>query len=876
MTKFPKISRFRGLASAAGAWMFFLLVSGAVQSVRADVSPFVGASAVPVFESADFSQSTQNSKPFRVFATANFIFSLDSALKEITVWKLDGYGHKIRGFNGVADVGGGSRFSAPWGLAKHPSQNIIAVTDRGNDAQKVAFYSFAETSTSVTFTFLGQFTDLQDPADAAFLPDGSVVVGGNGYSSLHPYLYKLTGPYSGMSQSGGNFFPNDASEGSVDGLAVDPTSGNVFVASATRHCVYQLDGATLIHTFGTPGVPGSAGGLLHSPSDIFTWVDMPLSTNPPTNRLLIADKTNSRIAVYDLDQPAMPVASIGSHGTSPGEFVYPNSVYAFSFPKPVPGDASRAVTNNLIVVADTSNSRVQVLELDTDGDGIPDSEDADPLVADSDGDGLTDDDEVNLYHTDPADPDSDNDGLSDGAEVLVHGTDPLDPDTDEDGLTDQEEVFLGTQPNTPDSDGDGLSDYAEVMVHGTDPLLADTDGDGLTDKEELDWLNPHQPPVPPTLDPFDPDTDDDGMTDGQERTAGTDPFRPDTDGDGLDDGAELVEGTDPLDPDTDNDGFSDGEEVNNLHTDPLDSTTPAANAIYVFGPASFPEGTNATLNVVLGSIRSTPTVVNVSGYLPGIVGGDASLTFPAGVNHGTLNLQIIDGPSAATLDFSPAGFFSASSYSFTVQNLAPVIGFATSSTNRVDQGGSVDLSAAATDPANIGGATNDVLTYTWTFSDGSASAVGPEVDKTFNVAGGVQVTVTVTDGDGGVVSTSFFVNVVSTEPPVPPTIEFTAIDETSATFRVPTANRDSDFLVRFSETLGADPSTWTPWIFLDSADIAATGEGTFQTWPVWPPLGVVDVVVDDQPDDYTYFTIDITQLPATYDTVFLTVLFYDN
>jgi len=863
MTKFPKISRFRGLASAAGAWMFFLLVPGAVQSVRADPSPLVGASAVPVFESADFSQTTLNANPFRVFTTENFIFSLDSSIKEITVWKKDGYGRKIRGFNGVADVADGSGvkgdpFVSPWGLAKHPTQNIIAVTDRGSQAvQKLRFYSYAETATSVTFTFLGQFTGLQNPADVAIFPDGAVVVGGNEYLTTGPYVVKLTGAYSAMSPVGGNIFPDSASTGSLDGLWVDPENSHVFIASATRHCVYELDGAALVQTFGTPGFSGSAGGLLHSPSDPCTWRDSTLGRK----RLLIADKDNDRIAVYDLDVPGTPEASFGAYGTSPGEMIRPNSVYALS-------------GSTQIAVADTSNRRVQILELDSDGDGMPDVTDPAPLSSDADADGLSDEEETAIYLTDPLDPDSDNDGLSDGDEVLLHGTNPLVADTDGDGLSDYDEVvFHGTDPLDPDTDGDGLSDYDEVMLHGTNPLNPDTDGDHLTDGDEV---------LLHGTDPLVADTDGDGVDDGdeldwnEENDFTTDPLNPDTDGDGLTDGEESALGTDPLNVDTDGDGFSDGEEVDDLHSDPLDSASPAANAIYVFGPASFPEGTNAALNVVLGSIPSTPTVVNVSGYLPGIVGGDAFLTFPVGVNHATLNLQIIDGTAGVTLDFSPVGFFSASNYSFAVQNLPPVIGFATSSTNRVDQGGSVDLSAAATDPANVGGATNDVLTYTWSFSDGSPAATGAQVNKTFNVAGGVQVTVTVTDGDGGVASTSFFVNVVSTEPPVPPTIEFTAIDETSATFRVPTANRDSGFLVRFSETLGADPSTWTPWLFIAAVDIIATGEGTYSTTPVSAPAGSVDVTVDDQPDGYTYFTFDITQLPATYDTLFLTVLFYDN
>ncbi|MGI5868334.1 MAG: PKD domain-containing protein [Kiritimatiellia bacterium] len=862
MIKLPKILKFRGQASAVGAWAFCLLMLGSVQFAQADVS------AVPILESADFSQATQRAKPVRVFATTNFIFSLDGSLKEITVWKLDGYGRKVRSLNGIADAGGGSRFILPSGLAKHPSENILAVTDRGRDAQKVAFYSFTETASSVSFAFLGQFTGLPNPADAAFAPDGAVFVGGNGYSALQPYLYKLTGPYSGMTQVPGNLFPDPGSAGTVDGLAVDPTSGNVFVASAYRHCVYQLDGTTLVNTFGTPGDSGSEGGLLHSPFDIFAWTDMPVSTNPPTNRLLIADRDNSRIAVHDLDQPAAPAASIGSHGSSAGEFVKPNSVFAFSFPQTNPGDPPAVVTKNLIVVADTSNGRIQVLEIDTDGDGIPDSLDPEPLIADSDGDGLSDADEINLHGTDPHDPDSDNDGLTDGEEVLVHGTDPLNPDTDGDGLTDYDEVVIhGTKPNTPDTDGDGLSDYDEIMIHGTDPLKADTDDDGLSDYDEI---------MIHGTDPLDPDTDGDGLIDGDEIAHGTDPLDPDTDGDGLADGDEVwVHGTSPLNPDTDSDGFSDGQEVNDLGTNPLDSTSPGETAIYVYGPASFPEGTNAVLNVVIGSKRPEATVVNVTGYVPGVVAGDATLTFPGGVNHATLNLQLIDGDANVTLDFATTGFFSGSSYSFTVENLPPVILSAASSSNRVDQGGSVTLGAEATDPANVGGVTNDVLTYTWTFSDGSPDMTGPQVEKTFNVAGGIQVTLTVTDDDGGATSTDFFVNVISTEPPPPPVIEFTAIGKTTATFRVETENRDSDFIVSFSETLDVDLASWKPWLLLDAAAIAATGgAGTFQAAPVWPPSGLVNVEVDDQADGFTYITFDITQLPATYDRLFLTVFFY--
>ncbi len=79
-------------------------------------------------------------------------------------------------------------------------------------------------------------------------------------------------------------------------------------------------------------------------------------------------------------------------------------------------------------------------DTDTDGDGIPDDEDAFPLDA-------------------AEDTDTDADGQGDNA----------DTDDDNDGISDSEEAVLGTDPLNPDSDGDGLSDGDEV-AGGSDPL----------------------------------------------------------------------------------------------------------------------------------------------------------------------------------------------------------------------------------------------------------------------------------------------------------------------------------------------------------------------------------------------------------------------
>jgi hypothetical protein len=66
---------------------------------------------------------------------------------------------------------------------------------------------------------------------------------------------------------------------------------------------------------------------------------------------------------------------------------------------------------------------------------------------DSDGDGVPDDEEARRG-TDPNNPDTDGDGLSDDDERR-YGADPLDPDSDDDGIKDGEEVDLGLNPVEP-------------------------------------------------------------------------------------------------------------------------------------------------------------------------------------------------------------------------------------------------------------------------------------------------------------------------------------------------------------------------------------------------------------------------------------------
>lgn len=118
------------------------------------------------------------------------------------------------------------------------------------------------------------------------------------------------------------------------------------------------------------------------------------------------------------------------------------------------------------------------------------------LLVDTDGDGLPDDDEAG-FGTNPLEPDSDLDFINDGVEIRM----AMDPntyttingcaaqsDTDGDRLYDCEERVLGTDSCITDTDGDGIPDFVEFHS-GTNPLVAedldDTDRDGHSNAQEV-------------------------------------------------------------------------------------------------------------------------------------------------------------------------------------------------------------------------------------------------------------------------------------------------------------------------------------------------------------------------------------------------------
>ena len=266
---------------------------------------------------------------------------------------------------------------------------------------------------------------------------------------------------------------------------------------------------------------------------------------------------------------------------------------------------------------DTSNGGVNIANLDTDGDGIPNSRDLDsdndgiPDVIEAGGadinndgkiDGYTDTDGDGFAQT--VDGDANNDGTAEntaGALIITSTTggtpgrpagypranadanglpNPYDLDSDGDGILDVREAGLADANNDGVADGtlgtDGWSDTVDALGSFTP-----TNSDGDTKPDYLDI-----------------DADNDGITDnveGQTSAAYMAPSGADSDGDGIDDNYDNNDAAfagnasngitpnnhdsadlpDYRDADTDNDGLTDVKEGNdwNGNGKPDENTT---------------------------------------------------------------------------------------------------------------------------------------------------------------------------------------------------------------------------------------------------------------------------------------------------------------
>ncbi len=177
------------------------------------------------------------------------------------------------------------------------------------------------------------------------------------------------------------------------------------------------------------------------------------------------------------------------------------------------------------------------LVADSDGDGVPDSQDEMPFdeneTLDNDGDGIGNN----------ADPDDDNDGVDDEQDVFPFDPsesedsdgdgagDNADPDDDNDGTIDEEDAFPFDPTESADNDGDQVGDNA-------DP---DDDNDGTLDEEDafpFDASETADNDGDQVGDNADTDDDNDGVDDESDAFPFDENESADSDGDGTGDNSD--------------------------------------------------------------------------------------------------------------------------------------------------------------------------------------------------------------------------------------------------------------------------------------------------------------------------------------------------
>lgn len=193
----------------------------------------------------------------------------------------------------------------------------------------------------------------------------------------------------------------------------------------------------------------------------------------------VCDADESCFSKADTDGDSIPDQMEDRNKNGVWDQATESSAYLANSDTDLLSDSQEDINKNGIVDAGETDPK----KADSDGDGIPDDRDGDPLRdasdLDTDLDGISDADEdqdgngyVGSTESDPKKADSDGDGLKDGEE-----------DKNLDGVWDS--ASGETMAYRADSDNDGLNDYAELRQYRTDPLDVDSDGDTLSDYEEV-------------------------------------------------------------------------------------------------------------------------------------------------------------------------------------------------------------------------------------------------------------------------------------------------------------------------------------------------------------------------------------------------------
>ncbi len=236
----------------------------------------------------------------------------------------------------------------------------------------------------------------------------------------------------------------------------------------------------------------SADGVLirHSPSD--SW-----STE------IISTSSSNRISYLNIEGEEIHI------GGDSGKYHSINSTSfsieeEFSIGGQIRG-AHRGMRGELYLIAAlTSSTKIRLFDIDSDDDGVVDSQDSFPNDAseteDSDIDGVGDN--ADAFPDDPSETkDSDNDGVGDNSDVFPNDINET-LDGDDDGIGDNADPFPEDGTQWADDDNDGLGDNPAGSNPDDCPGInggsqhdrqgcVDSDGDGWSDADESWPVSPN-------------------------------------------------------------------------------------------------------------------------------------------------------------------------------------------------------------------------------------------------------------------------------------------------------------------------------------------------------------------------------------------------
>lgn len=203
--------------------------------------------------------------------------------------------------------------------------------------------------------------------------------------------------------------------------------------------------------------------------------------------------------------------------------------------------------------ASTHRVRLDIIPGDSDGDGVPDTDDNCPDTpnadqTDTDGDGLGD----------ACDDDDDGDGILDANDNCPLNANADQTDTDGDGQGDACDA---------DDDNDGILDEVDNCPLTANADQADNDGDGMGDvcdpDDDNDGVNDDVDNCPLTANADQADADGDGVGDACDNCPNfSNSSQVDSDGDGKGDKCDLC-GDDPIEADDNGNGTPDCQECGN-------------------------------------------------------------------------------------------------------------------------------------------------------------------------------------------------------------------------------------------------------------------------------------------------------------------------